>query len=326
MSRFGWLIACVLAFACGCGKTPNQVDITPTPQPSGGVPNFGNGISQFYAKNLVYRFDADIVTEMPSLDADIQMKKQGKPFCPDDPEDFVVVIHKCDLGLNKASMEAIFNKYVFNYEGSPLSDIVFTFKTNRVSIQGKLKQGFLTIPFEAEGPLTANSSGQVILRPDVIKANGIRVKSIMSLFGLDIAKFLNAKEGGGVRIDGNDIVIYPDRLLPPPAIQGFVQSVSVDTKRVVLHFNDKVVRKMPALPDPTAKNWLLFWGGEVLFNSILMRDAKIQQIDDTPQDPMWYYMPLYKEQLSLGKLKITMKGETICVLPDVKGTQLNTEK
>lgn len=323
MSRFGWLVACVVAIAAGCAKSPNQVDIKPTPYPSGASPVSGTGISQFFAKNLIYRFDADIITEMPTLDADIKMKQAGKPFCPDDPEDFVVVIHKCDLGLNKASLDAIFNKYVFNYDGSPLTDIDFTLLDNRLRLSGKLKQGFLSIPFEAEGNMTANGQGQVILTPDIIKANGIRVKSLMGLLGLDIAKFINAREGGGLRIDGNNIIIYPDQLLPPPAIQGFVQSVSVTSKKLVLHFNDRVVRQMPTLPDLNAKNWLLFWGGDVLFNSILMRDAKIQLIDSTPQDSMWYYMPLYKEQLAAGSLRITMKGETIGVIPDVRTTQFN---
>lgn len=327
MPRSNWLpsgaIALMIALVCGCGKSPNFPD-SPADQsrhnydqkPSG-------GISQFFAKNLVYRFDEDIVTEMPALDADIQMIRQGDPFVPGNANDFMVYIHRCDLGIDEKSLEAIFNKYVFNYDGSPLSELQFAFADGRIKMGGKLKKGFMTIPFECEGKIMPNGQGQVVLKPDTIRAAGIKVNSLMGLFGLDIANFINSREGTGVRIDGNDVVIYPDRLLPPPAIRGFVRTVAISKRVLTLGFDDRVSRQCPTLPDPRAKNWLLFYGGDVMLANTLMRNAKVQIVDAQPSDPMYYYMPLYKEQMVAGSLRYTMNGETVSYVPDIKGTHFN---
>ncbi|HBN07750.1 MAG TPA: hypothetical protein DD435_03555 [Cyanobacteria bacterium UBA8530] len=327
MPSSNWLfpgaIFLMIALICGCGKSPNLPD---TPASHSHNPDnivASGGVSQFFARNLVYRFDEDIVTEMPALDADIRMIKSGDPFVPGNADDFVVDIHRCDLGIDKASLEAIFNKYVFNFEGSPLSNLSFTFLDNRVKLAGKMKKGFLSIAFEAEGPILPNGSGQVVLRPDTIRANGVKVTSLMGLMGMDIATFINMRKESGVRIDGNDVVIYPNRLLPPPAIRGFVQTVTVNKRLMVLGFNDRVVRPVPTLPDPAARNWLLFYGGDVMLANTLMKDAKVQMVDMAPQDPMYYFMPLYKEQMVAGTMRYTMKGETISYVPDIKGTHFN---
>jgi len=170
-----------------------------------------------------------------------------------------------------------------------------------------------------EGTLLPDGEGHLILKPDLVKSAGIPVKGIMDVIGLEMANLINSK-AAGVKIDGNNVVIYPSKLLPPPAINCYAAGAKVEQGRVIMILDDKVRRPNPELPEPNAKNFILMWGGNVLINNHLVMDAKIMQIDMTPNDPMYYYMPLYREQLAAG-YTVADRGVTIAYIPDVRNTK-----
>lgn len=308
------LLAVLLA---GCGQAPSTTTGKQLPGQGDddGAPR--GAITQFYTRNVVYRVDEDIVVGMPDLVADLQVKRPNHPLIPANKEDFVVNIHTGNLVIEDAAMTSIFNKYVFNYEGSPLSDLKIANKDGKIAMSGTMHKG-IPLPFSMEGTLAPNGAGQLILKPESVRSAGIPVKGIMDVLGLEMAKLINSR-AAGVKIDGNNIVIYPDKLLPPPAINGFVTGARVENGRVVMVFDDKVRRPYPDVPEASAKNYLLMWGGTVLINNHLILDAKLQQIDTTPQDPMKFYMPLYREQLAAGYV-VADRGYTIAYVPDVNGT------
>lgn len=316
MKGIGALSLLTVLFA-GCGQAPSTTGDKQFPGlgDDDGTPR--GGITQFYTRNVQYRVDEDIVVGMPDLVADLQVKRPNQPLIPANKEDFVVNIHTGNLIMDDASMTSIFNKYVFNYEGSPLSDLKIANKDGKVTMAGTMHKG-IPLPFSMEGTLSPNGAGQLILKPESVKSAGIPVKGIMDILGLEMAKLINSK-AAGVKIDGNNVVIYPDKLLPPPAINGFVTAAKVENGRVVMVFDDKVRRPYPDVPEANAKNYLLMWGGTVLINNHLILDAKLQMIDTTPQDVMKFHMPLYREQLAAGYV-VADRGYTIAYVPDVNST------
>ncbi len=312
----GLAVAAMLLSACGQSPTATGgnkgLDVPDDDAPARG------GITQFYTKNVMYRVDDDVQVGMPDLNADIVVKRPNQAFVPANLNDFVVNIHTGNLVIDDASMTGIFNKYVFNYEGSPLSDLKVTNKEGRVALSGTLRKG-LPIPFSMEGTLQPDGEGHLVLKPENVKSAGIPVKGIMDVIGLEMASLINSK-AAGVKIDGNNIVIYPNKLLPPPAINCYAVGAKIEPGRVIMMLDDKVRRPNPELPEPNAKNFLLMWGGNILINNHLVMDAKIMQIDTTPSDPMYYYMPLYREQLAAGAT-IGDRGVTIAYVPDVRSTK-----
>lgn len=311
------ILATVLLTGCGQQGPANT---TPTLSNGGlGTPAKG-GLTQFYTRNVVYRVDEDVVVGMPDLVADIQVRQPNQPFIPANADDWVVVIHTGSLTMDDASMTAIFNKFVFNYPGSPLTNLKLHNKDGKVTMEATLHKG-LPIPVYVEGTLVPNGLGQLVMKADLVKSAGVPVQGIMKVLGLEMASLINSK-ATGVKIDGNDIVIYPDKLLPPPAITGFAAGAKVENGRVTMYFDDKVRRPMPELPEPNAKNWLLMWGGNVLINNHLILDAKLMEIDMTPSSPMYLYMPAYREQLAAGFV-VADHGYTITYVPDVVGTTID---
>lgn len=297
----------------GCGQSPNATppgkgDKIVMKRPAGRV-------TGFYTKNVIYRVDEDITIGMPNLNADIQVYEENQPFIPANRDDYLVKIHTGDFVIDQESMALIFNKYELTYPGCPLSDLKIEAKQGTLKMSGVLRKG-IPLPFEMEGALRPNGKGQVVLTPETVKSAGIPVKGLMNLIGLEVASLMNARPNGGMKIDGNDIIIYPDRLLPAPSVTGFVSGVRVEPGKVIMIFDDQVRREVPTLPEPWAQNWILMHGGNILINNHLVMDAVLHMIDAKPSDPMHYYMPLYREQLEAG-MTVGAKAATIAYLPDV---------
>jgi len=310
----------MLATSLACGKPPASPDTTPSKkvmqEPRGGV-------SQFHTRNVMYRVDQDIVVEMPNMNADIHVFEPNQPFIPANVDDFMVQIHTAELTIDEKSMANLMNKYVFNYPDSPLTNIEITAAGGKIRQSARIKKFGLTLKCDLEGSLRPNGKGQLVLQPDSIKSNGIPVKGLFDLLGVELTKLINSNEERGVKIDGNNIVLFPDRMMPPPSLRGFCTGAEITQGKIKMIFDDGVRREMAGpLPEPSAKNYILMWGGNILINNNLALNAKFQMLDDTPEDPMYYYMPVYREQLEAGLTVATTQGEMIAYLSDVHGTRV----
>lgn len=306
-------MALLTLLASGCGVSPNSAPNDKGDRITMKVPT--GRVTGFYTKNVIYRVDEDIVIGMPNLNADIQVYEPNQPFIPANREDYIVRVHTGDFIIDQDSMAQIFNKYELTYPGCPLSDLKIEAKPGRLKMAGTLRKG-IPLPFEMEGTLRPNGKGQIVLTPETVKSAGIPVKGLMNLIGLEVASLMNSRPNGGMKIDGNDIILYADKLLPSPAVSGFVSGVKVEAGKLVLTFDDQVRRDVPPLPEPWAQNWILMHGGNVLINNDLIMDANMQMIDLNPKDPMHYYMPLYREQLEAG-FTVATRTATIAYLPDI---------
>ena len=311
----------LLAISLGCGKTPAGPE-APKARKTHGDPK--GGVSQFWTRNVVYRIDEDIVAEMPDMNADIHVYEPNQPFIPANVDDFLVQIRTANFTIDEKSMANLMNKYVFNYPDSPLSDIQIKALPGKIIQTAKMKKFGLTLSCELMGSLKPNGKGQIVLVPDSIKSNGIPVKGLFDLLGVELTKLINSNESRGVKIEGNSVILSPDRMMPPPSLRGFTTAVEVTQGKIRMTFDDGTAkREMPGpLPEPSAKNFILMWGGDILINNNLALNAKFQMIDDSSDDPMYYYMPVYREQLEAGMTVATTHGEMIAYLGDVKGTRV----
>jgi len=312
-------VACVAL--AGCGGSPAGTEV-PAPTPTRAPFEEPKGApTRFYMQNVAYRIDEEVVVDMPAMDADLLPYDMGKPLVPGNINDFLVKVHVAEFTLTEQAMAAMMNRYVLNFPGSPISDIRISCSNGRLRQTAKLKKFGVTTTCEIEGELRPNGKGQLVLRPDRVKSNGLPVKGLLDAFGVDLAEMLKAREDKGVRPEGNDIILYPDRMIPPPAMKAFCIGATIQQGRVTMRFDDGVRRERPTPPEP-ARNYILMWGGNVLINNNLVLDAKLQMIDDTPDSPMQYYMPMYREQLETGFVVSTPRGEMIAYLPDLNGTKV----
>lgn len=274
------------------------------------------GVTRFLAKNVVYRLDKNVAMTLDEMNADILLKDPSMPFVPANKNDYSIQVHYAKVTKDARSLSALMNTYVFNDENSPLKDMKISFKDDRIVMAGKMKKG-VWVGFEMEGTLAPTPDGKIVLTPKVVKSMGMRVDGLMSLFGLEMAKLMKMQEEKGLSLQGNNIIMDPAKLYPPPTLIGRVTKAGIANNMLQLEMNDGKARAWPTdNPLPEAKACVAMWGGDVLINTNLVLNAKILQVDGQPETPMIFALEFYREQLEAGYVVSTKSGHMITYLPD----------
>ena len=135
----------------------------------------------------------------------------------------------------------------------------------------------------------------------------------MKLLGLDLAKVVNTRNTKGVSAEGNDIILDPALMLPPPAMRGRVTAVSIQGDEIVQTFG--TARKPPA-GKPSGGNYMSYRGGVLRFGKLTMNDTDMRLVDADPTDPFDFFPDHYEAQLVAGYSKTTATGGLIVYMPD----------
>lgn len=300
---------------CGSASLPNQSGLGSVDRVEL-IRRGPGGQPRFMAKNVVFRLDKDIAMFLEDMNADVVLKDPTMPYVPANKTEYSLQIHQARVRKGPAAMEALMNKYIFTGPDSPIKDVKMAFKGDKIVMSGKMKKG-IWVGFEMEGTLEPTPDGKIVMTPTVVKSMGLRVDGLMSLMGLEMQKLLKMQEEKGLVMDGNQIIMDPSKMYPPPALVGRVTNVYIANGQFHCEFNDGKARPWPDVPVKNQRSMLLMWGGDILINKTLVLDAKMQILDATPDTPMVYALDFYREQLEAGYTVSTRAGHMITYGPDI---------
>jgi hypothetical protein len=145
------------------------------------------------------------------------------------------------------------------------------------------------------------------------------VGGLMKFFGLHLNKLVNTSKARGVHIDGDDFLLSPAQLLPPPTVQRQLGSVEVD-REIVQIFRPPGGQpaEPPAPPDSEAENYMFFRGGTLRFGKLTMADTDLMIMDADTRDPFDFFLDHYNEQLVAGYSRNTPDHGLVVVMPDYR--------
>jgi hypothetical protein len=252
-------------------------------------------------RRVNFYVDTAVVLHIHHLDGTMRSKKGG-PIIFDDKSSFIITIDTAEVGMTGADLSALLNKYVFGYEGSPLSDLHLRTEGDHVVQSGRMHK-FATIPFEITATMDVTPEGLIRIHPTKTKILGINGERLMKFLGLTLEKLLDLKGATGATAHGNDILLDPAKILPPPTIEGRVVSVRVDGDEVIQAFGATAPHApVQALvpPDTNVKNYMFYKGGMLRFGRLLMLDAEMQITDLDPEEVFRFDLSRYNAQLVAG--------------------------
>ena len=132
--------------------------------------------------------------EVRSLRGQMVPTRKNRPVTFDDVNSFVTRIGSAEIAINVKTLSDLLNRRVFAYPGASLKNISVTVDRGRLHV-------------------------------DKIAAAHLPVKGLLHFFGEDLAKLIKLKQDRGVTVEGDSILLHPDRMLPPPRIEGKVAAV-----------------------------------------------------------------------------------------------------
>ena len=252
-------------------------------------------------RNVMYHVTDHVAVHILQLQGLIvPTKRQGLPVF-DDVQSFTLAIHYAEIAIGMDALSHILNHYVFAAPDAPIMDVTVTTVGTSLKVQGKLHaQGDL--PFETEGTAVATPEGHMRMHTRKVTVAQVSVKGLMDLLGLQSAQLLNTDKVRGVRLEGNDLLLDPTLLLPPPHIEGRVTEVRIAGEHILQVFGTK---PPSGAPHPYSGNYMAYRGGQLRVGTLTMADADVMLIDMDPQDPFDVSLAHYKDQLVAGYTQIT---------------------
>jgi hypothetical protein len=244
--------------------------------------------------------------------------RTDQPPTFDDIKSYVVQLDYGKVDVTANSLTNLMNRFVFAKEDAPIKKIAMSVEGQELVQTGVLKKG-VSIPFKMHASVSVNSDGRLRIHPTSLKAAGFVSKRVLDFFGLELERLVSTKDTPGVAIDGDDLLLNPEQMLPPPQIRGKLSRAWIENGRLALQFGDPSAR---GLETPVrAANFMYYRGGVLRFGRLTMNDADLLLLDDDPSDPFDFDPVHYNNQLVAGYSKNTKIGGLIVHMPDAKKIQ-----
>jgi hypothetical protein len=297
------LLIPLLALSIGARAVPPA---SREPQPKAVVDPPADTVTSVQMQNVDFYVDPQIPLHITRLSGTMMSRSRG-PVMFDDKRSFVIRVTAAEAGLTGPALSALLNKYVFNYPGSPITNLRVTVSGSEIIQKGTLhKVGAL--PFEIRASLSVTPDGRIRLHPTRTEIIGLHVDRLMNGLGLPLSKIIDLSKAKGATVSGNDIFLSPTAVIPPPEIQGHVTAVRVENNLVVMTFGTPASTPMMAVPDTSAHNYMYYKGGTLQFGKLMMLDADMFITDLDPADPFHFDLDRYKPQLVAGYSRTLQSG------------------
>ena len=271
---------------------------------------------QVQMRNVDFHVDDTVILHIRSLRGAIAGKNKRTPPAFDDKHSFILAIDKGTVGISTSSLTEVMNKYVFDYPHAPIRKIAITTDGDKLKLKGSVHK-VVDIRFEIVGGLNATSDGKISLHPSSIKADGVPVKRLMHLFGVELAGLIKQGNARGVEIKDDDLIIDPNLIIPAPEIKGNLASVRIEGDRLVEEYDGPKGGARPLIPyDRGAPNYMYFRGGTIRFGKLTMANADMQIVDAHPKDAFDFSIDHYNRQLVAGYSKNTPRFGLVVFMPD----------
>ena len=148
---------------------------------------------------------------------------------------------------------------------------------------------------------------------------------------IDLSDLLDLSKAKGATVRGNDLLLDPNHLLPPPMIRGRLVGVRAANGQLIQSFGRDTAAKSGTAPvaltppDHSAANYMYFRGGTLRFGKLAMLGADMQIIDLDPRTPFAFNLDRYQQQLVAGYSKTGFDLSLQVLMPDYSATRMSDQ-
>ena len=273
-------------------------------------------------RGVRFRVDPQVVLEIDYLRGRLVPTRPGEAPWFDDKTSFTIAIDSARVRLDAGSIATLLNRYVFSYRGTPVRGLQVGIQPagpdqDPMELRGKL----YGIPFRTRSTIEVTPDGELRLRTTSIRVIGIPVTTLMRIVGLSLEKLADWERPRGIRADGNDLLLSPSAIVPPPRVTGRVIAVIPGPGHLTQIFRprDRGAVPPPLAPaDSATPSYMYYRGNTLRFGRLTMVPADLLIQDLTPADPFHFFLDRYREQLARGYSRNTLDGALVTYLPDYR--------
>ena len=228
---------------------------------------------------------------------------QGARDAPylDDPRSYSVAVQSGEVAVDLASLNAMMTRTLQGHSNVRRLEISVE-DDGRLRQKGVVKKG-VSVPFDVKARTSVAPDGRIRVHAESVKGFGLPINPLLKAFHIAMDDLVKVEPGRGVSVEGNDLLLDPARLLPPPAMTGAITSVRIDRGMLVQTFGTGTAP--PLSPPAVAKNYIYWRGGQLTFGKLTMTETDLELVDDDPKDPFDFSVDRWNDQLVAGYSKVT---------------------
>lgn len=256
-------------------------------------------------RNVDLHIDATHVMRIRALHGQVVPTALGGTAVLDDPASFSIRATSGVVALDGDAITTLLNEIAFNYPDAPIKELRVDIEDGQVVQRGVLHKG-VDIPFQMWSVPALQPDGRIRLHPDKLRIFGVNGLTLMRALGLRLDKMMDLSKSRGASVSGNDILLNPLAIIPPPRVSGRLEAVRIEGGYLVQQFArtaDDTVFGTFVKPDSGSKNFIYFRGGELRFGKLTMVDTDLLIHDADESDPFDLYFREYNRQLVAGRTK-----------------------
>jgi len=264
--------------------------------------------TRIHAHNLLLRKGPDFRVYVRWLDGHLARTRRDIDPSFDRPDSFYLDIQ---TGVIRANIGDIGHYLDSSVADSPLTKVTLLADGPNLKLTGVIHK-IVPLPVQVIASVSAARDDQVrihILKIDVLK---LPMKGLLGLLHVSAADLVKSKIDG-VEIEGNDLLLETQKLLPPPHIRGRLTHVSVDSPDIEAVFGDAAenIERVEMW-----RNFFSLKGGTIDFGSLTMHPVDITMIDISSNP--WFDLDLvnYREQFVSGYTRMTADSGLQIFVPD----------
>jgi hypothetical protein len=266
-------------------------------------------------RNLVFHIGRGVELRVDELVGHL-VSTTGSPPVFDDVRSYRIDIESARVAMTPQSLTNLLNNHVFAAPNAPIKKLTIDIEGDELVQTGVLKKK-VDVPFTMRAAIGATEDGRIRIHPVSLKAAGFLSKRVLDFFGLRLDRLVKVDRATGVAVDGEDLLLDPERLLPPPAIHGRVTAAWIENGVVIEQFGS-AQRKPPPEPDGRFANYMYYRGGTLRFGKLTMVDADLLLVDTNQKDAFDFSPAEYDKQLIAGYSKNTAAHGLIVYMPDLR--------
>jgi hypothetical protein len=237
--------------------------------------------------------------------------KRPTPYL-DDPRSYSVAVDSGEVAVDLDSLNALMTRALVGH--SNVRGLQVSIDAEGVLRQkGTVSKG-IPVPFDVKASVGPTPDGRIRIHAESVKGFGIPVNPLLKAFRMKMDDLFKVDPDRGVIVDGNDVLLDPSKLLPPPAMHGQVTAVRVEKDALVQVFGSGVPRALS--PPAVSKNYIYWRGGQLAFGKLTMTETDLELMDRDPGDPFDFSVDRWNEQLVAGYSKTTPGRGLKAHMPD----------
>ena len=263
--------------------------------------------------NVVFHTGTPVKLKVKWLRGRMYATSPDLPPSFDDTNSFRFEIQEGLMGVNLADLSGFLSQGAL--KGSALQNAKVSPDNGRLKITGMLKKG-IPIPVQMIASLGVSPDRRhVRMHVEKLSALKIPLKGLLGTFHIKVDDLFDPKGKKGIDVNGDNVDIDVNELLPPPKAEGLLTQVKVWKNGDLMEYYGEP--REDAIKVKQWRNFMRMRGGTISFGKLTMHNADLLMVDTSVSDWFHFDVQHYQEQLVYGVTHITPQAGLQLFLPDI---------